>query len=72
MIKFKIKNQFWKQSPFIQIEKLLKLNFFLGFFLMTNIIYSMFTQKWFLFWINIIPYLIIVLVQISYNKRNRE
>lgn len=70
-MKISINTQFWKQEKDKQIEKLVNLIYWAEAFLLLNIGYYIFQKIYLMMIFNTLYFLVLLLIIISYNKREK-
>jgi hypothetical protein len=70
-MKIAIKNTYWQKEPLEQVKGLLDIIFYGNIFFMANIVYFLFTWNVIMMIINALICTLFLLIQVSYNKRER-
>ena len=71
-MKIKIKNSFWNQDIETQRDKLVNIIFWGSIFFMCNMAYFLFIGNIFMLIVNSLIFTLYTLIQISYNKREKN
>lgn len=71
-MKIKIKNSFWNQDLETQRDKLVNIIFLGNVFFIANIVYFLFERKMFMLIVNVLIFALYTLIQLSYNKREKQ